>query len=262
MRRVASILLALALAALAPAPPADGVKPWDARLAALDPRRPLEYLELAEEIADAVPPSAEADELRALAKRLFALAGLLDRERLGRSAALGLLTLETDRLQRTRLEAVARLLAPTASVEAAASGRIDAGAAVAVSEAFSALRRGRGSQGTSALRTMGADELLERYGASLPGGAKRFREDLKVFRSGSMRPEIDRARREAMFAIDDAVLAAAAERPDGRFSTDLARGGDAPLLEVDTLRLETVFGTDLSRPLWRDGQWAGPPAAE
>jgi len=263
MRRIGPILVAVLLAAvpaaLAPAPPDDGVKAWEERLSALDPSRPLEYLELAEEVADAIPPAAGSDELRSLAKRLFSLAGVLDRERLGRSAALGLLTLETDRLQRTRLEAVARLLAPTASVEASASSRIDADAAVAVSEAFSALRRGRGGQGTSALRTAGADELLERYGAALPGGAKRFREDLKVFRSGSMRPEIDRARREAMLAIDDAVLAAAAERPDGRFSTDLARGGDAPLLEVDVTRLETVFGVDLSRPIWRDGQWVAVP---
>jgi hypothetical protein len=106
----------------------------------------------------------------------------------------------------------------------------------------------------------GADDLLERHGVSMPGGAKRFREDLRVFRSGSMRPEIDAARREAMFAVDDAILSAAAPRPDGRFSTDLARGGDAPLLEVDTLRLETVFGTDVSRPIFRGGQWVPVPA--
>jgi hypothetical protein len=249
------ISLFLALAA-----PAAAVPPTrESRLEALDPKRPLDYLELAEEIADGLPP-AGADDERQLARRLFALAGLLDRERLGRSASLGLLTLETDRLQRQRLEAVARLLAPTASVESAAVERIDPDAAVAVSEAFSSLRRGRGSQGTSALRVPGADDLLERHGVSMPGGAKRFREDLRVFRSGSMRPEIDAARREAMFAVDDAILSAAAPRPDGRFSTDLARGGDAPLLEVDTLRLETVFGTDVSRPIFRGGQWVPVPA--
>jgi hypothetical protein len=250
--------LAVAAAGLGAAAPAGEPPAREARLAALDPARPLDYLELAEEVADALPASG-ADADRQLARRLYALAGLLDRERLGRSAALGLLGLESDRLQRQRLEAVARLLAPTASVEAAAFERIDADAAVAVSESFSALRRGRGSQGTSALRVSGADELLDRYGASMPGGAKRFREDLKVFRSGTMRPEIDRARRTAMFAIDDAILSAAAERPDARFSTDLARGGDAPLLEVDSMRLEAVFGTDRSRPIWRDGQWVAVP---
>jgi hypothetical protein len=62
-----------------------------------------------------------------------------------------------------------------------------------------------------------------------------------------------------MFAIDDAILSGAAERPDGRFSTDLARGGDAPLVEVDTSRLESVFGIDASRPFWRSGQWVAAP---
>lgn len=261
MRRAFATIAAMGvLAVLFAAGPSGEPPSREARLAALDPKRPLDYLELAEEIADALPASG-ADDDRRLARRLYALAGLLDRERLGRSAALGLLVLETDRLQRQRLEAVARLLAPSASVEAAAVERVDADAAVAVSEAFSALRRGRGSQGTSALRVPGADDLLERYGTSMPGGAKRFREDLRVFRSGSMRPEIDRVRRAAMFAIDEAILAAAAERPDGRFSTDLARGGDAPLLEVDTLRLESVFGTDRSRPVWRDGQWVAAAAS-
>lgn len=249
-RRYGPILIALAAVLFAASPPADR----EARLEALDPGRPLEYLELAEEIADGLSPEG-SDADRQLARRLFALAGLLDRESLGRSAALGLLSLETDRLQRQRLEAAARLLAPAAPVDAVAVERIDAAAAVAVSEAFSALRRGRGQQGTGALRVPGADELLERHGASLPGGAKRLREDLKVFRSGSMRPEIDRARRDSMFSVDDALLSAAAGRPDGRFSTDLTLGGDAPLLEVDTRRLETVFGVDLSRPVRRGGQW-------
>lgn len=234
--------------------------PWDDRLAALDPARPLGYLELAEDVSDALPATG-ADDDRRLAQRLFALAGLLDRDRLGRSAALGLLALETDRLERQRLEAVARLLAPTSMVVAAPPVRIDRDAAVALSEAFSALRLGRGTRGTSGLRSPGAAALLDRYGPALPGGGQRLREDLKVFASGSMRPEIDRARREAMFAIDDAILAAAAERPDVRFSADLARGGDAPLLEVDVTRLETVFGVDLSRPIWRDGQWVAVPAS-
>jgi len=260
MIRIPAATLVIVLAALGAAGPAASPPSREARLAALDPARPLEYLELAEEIADALP-AAGGDDDRSLARRLFALAGLLDRERLGRSAALGLLTLESDRLQRQRLEAVARLLAPTASLEAEPVERVDRDAAVAVSESFSSLRRGRGAQGTSALRVPGADEVLERFGASMPGGAKRFREDLKVFRSGSMRPEIDRARREAMFALDDAILSSAAERPDGRFSTDLARGGDAPLLEVDTLRLESVFGIDRSRPIWRDGQWVAEPSS-
>lgn len=253
MIRVATIAFALVLHVAAFAAGSRGGN-WDARLAALDPARPLEYLELAEEVADALPATGGDDDRR-LARRLFALAGLIDRERLARSAALGLLALETDRLERQRLDAVARLLAPTSMVEAAVTERIDPAAAVALSEAFSALRIGRGTRGTTALRPPAASALLDRFGPALPGGGQRLREDLKVFTAGSMRPEIDRARREAMFAIDDAILAGAAERPDGRLSTDLARGGDAPLLEVDVTRLETVFGTDLARPVWRDGQW-------
>jgi len=248
--RIGPFVVTLALAA-APLPP-DAT-----RLEALSPQRPLEYLELAEEIADAATTDAE----RQLARRLYALAGLLDRERLARSAALGLLAIETDRRQRERLDALARLLSPAVEAVPSRAFAVRRDAAVALSEAFSAFRRGRGSQGTSALRVPGADDLLDRYGLALPGGPQRFREDLRAFRAGSVRPEIAPEARAATFALDEALLSAAGDRPDLRFSSDLVRGGDAPLPEVDALRLESVFGTDLSRPIWRDGQWVPPPAA-
>jgi hypothetical protein len=78
---VVPVLLALAAR---PAPSAESR--WDARLARLDPVRPMDYLELGEEVADQAGSDAE----RRLARELFGYAGALDPTRLGRSAMLAL----------------------------------------------------------------------------------------------------------------------------------------------------------------------------
>ncbi len=119
---------------------------WSDRLEALEPERPLAYLELAEEIVD-----AEADEeLLALAAHLYALAGVLDTPRLGRSACLGLADLSRQEHVKRRLRALARLLADDEVVPAeetlTSSERPSAVALAAVSQAFSLYRRGQGSR--------------------------------------------------------------------------------------------------------------------
>ena len=79
---------------------------WDARLAVLDPLRPYDYFELAEEVADAATTDAE----RGLARELFGYAGALDTDRLGRSALLALASMAPTARERDRAMAAAEII--------------------------------------------------------------------------------------------------------------------------------------------------------
>ena len=100
-----------------------------------------------------------------LARRLFALAGLLDTPRLGRSACLALANIETEIHIKRRLLAMASLLSGTGGGSGAGSGllsREDEGGfsestALSVTAACSYYRRGRGSRALSPLRKPGAE---------------------------------------------------------------------------------------------------------
>lgn len=116
MSRCARVVLAvLALAsAVQAATPLEEFMP---RLLRLHPGAPMEYFELAEEIAYE-SPSAHG---RRLATELFVLAGALDAraERpapLGRSVCLALADLSTDSSERTWLLAMARSLTPAGNL--------------------------------------------------------------------------------------------------------------------------------------------------
>jgi hypothetical protein len=227
---------------------------WDDRLEALRPERPLAYLELAEEVADESDDAAG----RALARRLFALAGILDPEGLGRSAALALADLEDEDLPRRRLLALAGLLgreglAPSEPVDTEADlGPEHTFAAVmSVTEAFSEYRRGRGPQALSALRDPGATALLESCDHLLPGGAHRFIEDCRLYR-GQLRPSLSDRSLARMLRLELALLSGRKRT----WSGDLLLRTGAPLLEVDPDQIEATLGVDGSRPYYRDGGWA------
>ncbi len=79
---------------------------WLNRLEALNPADALAYFELAEEVADAAGDQLPHD----LANRLYALAGVLDQPRLGRSACLALADLQDHPQAKRRLLALASLL--------------------------------------------------------------------------------------------------------------------------------------------------------
>jgi hypothetical protein len=232
---------------------------WAERLTALDPARPLDYFLLAEEVADAARDAEE----RELARTLYGLAGALDAERLARSAALGIAGLTTDGVneERTRLRllGLAVLLSPDEGGPAvglfAGRGRPSGPAAVALSEAFSHLRRGQGPRALAAVRAPEPAALLERYAIRLPGGAERFREDGRAYRSG-LRPAFAPGQRRAMLEIEEAVLASAGESRGRGWSSFLVETGGRPLLEVDATRIEEAFAVDPRRPWWRDGRWS------
>jgi len=259
MRRLSPALLTLLMTVAtltASAPRAAAAGGWERELEALRPVDPLAYFELGEEIADA----AADEEERELARRLFRLSGLLDR-RLARSSCLALADLAGDEQEHRRLTALAALLGgsgiapPGAAEREGPSLEPGAAAALAVTEAFSHYRRGKGSRAMTALRTPGARELLDSCDRFLYGGVHRFLEDCKLYR-GRLRPGLSEVDRVRMLRLEIALLTGE-ERP---WSSELLYAGGRPLVEVDPDQLEEAFRTDGSRPVYRAGRWvpAGP----
>jgi hypothetical protein len=222
---------------------------WADRLAALEPGRPMDYFELGEEIADA----AAGEDDRDLARRLFALAGVLDRFRLGRSSCLALADLEEDPNARRRLQALAGLLGDrmhmTLSTQRT-SVEPTPGAALSVARALSHYRRGQGSKALDALEEPGATALLEAHQDALVGGLRRFVEDCKLYR-GRLRPSISETDIDRMLHLE-LLLLAGINRP---WSSELVLGYAFPLIEVDPERLEESLRIDASRCIYRDGRW-------
>jgi hypothetical protein len=274
---IALVVVATPIALRAPAraqdrtPDQTAVQPskraWSERLEQLDSTRPIDYFLLAEEVADA----ATSVEDRTLARQLFGLAGALAPQELGRSAALALASLAEDDRERRTLRALASLLAADDEAIAAQEslrGRPSPQHALALSEAFSQLRRGQGPRATAILKTPEVAELLDTHAGQLPGGADRFREDCRAFKGG-VRPAYADSQRLLMLEIELAVLAMAAGTPtatggarevrvDSGWSSALVATSGAPLLELDTARLEKAFGVDPARSTWRNGQWERP----
>jgi hypothetical protein len=245
--------------------------PWDARLERLRPQEPERYLELAEEVADA----ATNDTDRALARHLFALAGALEPERLGRSACLALADMEENAQAKRRLQALAALLPgpPSIGTLPATGGAGGAGggagmptwspsAALAVTEALSYYRRGDGQRALTALKAPGADALLQHFGRVLPGGYQRFIEDCKLYRgggsgAGGQAPTLAFAGIVRMLRFESSILSGSDRSWSSELLLSSGGGGGAgeALIEVDPLSLQESLGIDASKPLYRAGRW-------
>lgn len=243
--------IAVALGASPPPPsaPAAGARGMiQARLAALDPSRPLDYLTLAEDVSDraAEGPPGAAD--RALAQQLARLSGALDVARAGRSAALFLAYVAVSEDERRRFESLAEVLGGRS---AAAQRRDDPGAGVALLQAFAAYRRGDGPEARRAIGRDGAAELLDAHPAILQGGAARFRADCDAMRSG-IPPVFSRAQSEALHALAGSVIGG---RPRS-WSEALVHTGPAPLPEIDLRDGRSLFDVDPAACLWRGGRWS------
>ena len=113
MRAVRRCSLRLVAAAVAVSLGAAADEAWSRRvrerLEALSPDRPESYIALAEDLVDRAS-SGDAQEDRALARRLAALAGAIDPAGTGRSAALLLADNADSDAARTRFVALARAL--------------------------------------------------------------------------------------------------------------------------------------------------------
>lgn len=256
---LAALCLAL-LATLAPmagsAPAQDAAARWSARLAKLDPVRPLDYLELAEEVADA----AASPEERALARRLFGLAGALDSRRLGRSAMLALASLADSDAERVRALAAAELVGGSALARGESAGvaqtvrERDAQQLEALARAFSLHRLGEGRRALAALRQADADLLLDAVGPALAGGAEAFRAECRAMRGASQLPSDP-----AAVARQHAVELALRRGELRSASLDLLLHGDDPLPEIDLADPISTWGVDPARAWWREGAWRERP---
>jgi hypothetical protein len=230
-----------------------GPDEWTPSLEGLDPVDPMAYFELAEEIADASDDRSQ----RELARHLFALAGVLDPPKLGRSACLALADLEPDEYAKRRLQALAALLDERAGglgLGPPGETTYDHAAALAVTEAISPYRKGNGAKALASLRTPGAMEILDAYPVVFHGGAERFVEDCRQYR-GSRPPSISAKDLVLMLQFEAALLAG----EHRSWSGELLLTGGRPLIEVDPDRLESSFGVNGSKPCYREGEWQGCP---
>ena len=217
----------------------------ETRLEALDPTNPRAYFELAEDLAE-----SNSDEERRLARRLFGLAGRIDREKYAASSALGIAELATDPRTRNRLRAAATML-PGGSPLLIGSLRqkIDGQTAFQVSEAFGEFRTGRMVK----LRRLFDDPVVRRLFETsddvLPGGVDWLEEASKNGRRG---PELSQADQLALLRFELMLLESG--RPT--WSTLLAVEGDPPLLEIDAEGLDRLLlDEEKIQPLRRDGRW-------
>ncbi len=248
-----ALLASFAVSALAQPLVAQQATRWEAQLEALQPQEPMRYFELAEEIADAATTPAE----RQLAQHLFALAGLLDRDRLARSACLALADMETDELAKRRLLAMAMLLGDDHLLTAAGTHGLLGGnqsipdsARLSLANALSHYRKGQGAQALRVLEEPGVMNLLQAHERLVPGGAARFVEDCRVYK-GTTRPILSAGDVTRLLRFEVALLAG----DDRSWSSDLLLTETRPLIEVDPSQLEITLNVDASRPLYRSGRW-------
>lgn len=223
------------------------------RLAELVPSRPVEYLQLAEDVVDHASDGPGKAQDLALARRLAALAGSLDPQASGRSAALFLAELAEADADRARMASVAAYLDPATDAREQAAG--DSEAVLSLVRAFSHYRRGESQRARDAIARGGAAALLDRHPEILQGGSARFRADCDAMRNSGA-PAMSAQQVDALQALASGTLAGAPRT----WSEAIARGGLAPLAEVDLANPGTVFGVSPEECLWRDGAWVRDPA--
>lgn len=240
--------IAVALLALAASRPDGWRVELDRRLASLVPERPADYLALAEDVIDRAGPGPAADADRALARELASLAGAIDPVRSGRSAALFLAEHAPDDAGRSRMLALASAMdtVPDAAAEAGEQTQ----SVLALVRAFALYRRGDGGRAREALARPGAAELLDRHPEILRGGSARFRADCDAMRASGA-PSMGPAQVEALHALAAGAIAGTPRT----WSEAIARGGAAPLPEVDVSDPRSLFGVDPAACLWRSGAW-------
>ena len=258
-RRSAAIVAVVLLAAFRPSfgarsmhtlePPTSSID-VQSRLEALDPARPMGYIELAEDIAEGL--SAGESSERALARRLYGLAGRLDPDGLAASAALGLASLAPNARMAERYRAIA-MLAETGVRPASSVRRIevDAATAMEIAEAFSAFRQGRSAPMRRVLEDPARRRLLQTWDDALSGGVDWL--DRQSRTGGNQRPVLDAEEVLAMIRIELLLL----DRGRPAWSTLLPLEGDTPLLDLQTESVATMLldADAASRPRYRNGVW-------
>ncbi len=240
----------------APTDPAQ-VERWGARLLALTPDNPRDYLELAEEVAaHASDPGA-----RGLARQLAALAAVLDPRGFGSSAAYLLAVLEPAGSDESssgpeQWRAVAArdgmASASRAVVAITSRQRLD------IVEAIAQLRRGYGRRAIDRLRDPQTNALFERLARLLSGGSTEFARLAAAAVNGKP-PLLDPQLRDSLLRLERALLVPESER----WSDAIALGGDNAAVDAPIGTPEEIFGADPVHAYWRAGRWVtAPPGSD
>lgn len=284
-------------AAKVSSPAFDAAAAYASRLSTLDPKKPLGYFELAEEVAQ----QRDRSEARQLASHLFVLALDLSRKQakagpdnpewLPSGACLAVADLASSQAERRWLVALAGTLRPSrestdpANIAVAERPRpveVDP-TALELTEALAALRRGDGRRAEELLAKPAVWAMLERYeglldAGGLAGGAARLRH----LAEQSPMCTVCRGRRYEKTPRGLEICPACAGRPGPRltllelegqlrlesvllngsqrsWAAQVVADGGAPLRELDPDAVAEVFRVDVAKVLW-NGQWVEPPA--
>lgn len=229
------------------------------RLAALDPARPHEYREYAEELAEKkLDPEA-----RQMGVRLFQIAAWLDPAKTGRGALLGLVSLARTRDEEARFRAASFLFDPRHDKAllgkdlppGRVTGKRDESPQQSLLHALRLLRHGHGPQARGAIAVAATGDELETH-----RGILRREEFLAACGAKELSSEQLRKVLELELALEGR-LQGRGELPAATTIaswSDTVRGQDlAPLLPLDFVKLT---GFDPRECLFRDGKWQQPVA--
>ena len=231
------------------------------RLAALDPARPQEYREYAEELAEKrLDPEA-----RLTAVRLFQIAAWLDPAKTGRGALLGLVSLARSGEEEARFRAAAYLFDPRhdkallgqASSSALSGPRRDEDPAQSLLAALHLLRRGHGLQARAAATTGKTAEELESYNGIMTREEFLAACSVKELSDNQLRKVL-----ELELALDSR-LQGRSEQPLATTIaswSDVVRGGS--LAPLQSLSFDKLTPFDPRESVFRGGKWQRPDAID
>ncbi|MEE2682008.1 MAG: hypothetical protein VX641_06510 [Planctomycetota bacterium] len=239
----------LCLHATQSVPTADALEPWQDRLERLDPSRPVEYLELGEEIMDLA--EAHSEEQR-LALELFALAGLLDFDRLGRSSILAIGHFTSNPNQKRRMLDAAAMLSDQRLVKRDSLRQRggDLQDQISFGRLLASLRLEEWEDARAQLAKPGVRSLLVEHGDLLGVDPNTLMLELEAGRA-SVTGDLKRHLLVEWSVHDRAGL-------DWAVELEVSHG--MPLTVTDVSDLQTLLGADVKRPYWRSGAWSGDPA--
>jgi len=230
------------------------------RLSALDPSRPQEYREYAEELAEKkLDPEA-----RLMAVRLFQIAAWLDPAKTGRGALLGLVSVARPGEEEARFRAAAYLFDPRhdkallgQSLAPAAKGRKEDDPVQSLLEALRQLRRGHGAQARGALAPAAVSDELETHRNVLS------REE---FLSACSAKELSDEQLRKVIELELALDSRLSGRVEIRTPTTLASWNDAVvsgnLAPLRTLQFDKLTPFDPRECVFREGKWQQPMGAK
>ncbi|MSR44493.1 MAG: hypothetical protein EXS15_03920 [Phycisphaerales bacterium] len=228
---------------------------WGARLAALDPEVAEDYLRLAEEVAD----DSGQPESRALARQLYALAGVLDSQKVGTSAALGLAALEDSldssggTLARWWFAIAQRFSDTQLEVKGdshASVRRSGSQVRLAIVDALTEYRRGNGRRSNDRLKDAQVRAVFETLIAEVPGGAAEF-DRIALESVNGVAPTLSDETIESLLRLERALL----RSKDDLWSDAFALGEGRPIGDAPLGSPSELFGADVARSLWRNGFW-------